>query len=123
MGLLNPSPAMNAAVDPDALAALRELNPEDPAFLRELIDVFLEDVPQRFAELEKALAAQDAPLLTRAAHTIKGSCSNFGAAGLARVALEMEKQGKAAAFADAAATFPILRTEFGLVAEALKQHR
>ncbi len=114
---------MNAAVDPQALAALRELNPEDPAFLRELIDVFLEDVPHRFAELEKALASQDAPLLTRAAHTIKGSCSNFGAAGLAHIAMEMEQQGKAADFAGAAARLPALRTEFQLVTEALQQHR
>ncbi|WP_164976092.1 Hpt domain-containing protein [Oleiharenicola lentus] len=114
---------MNATVDPDAIAALRDLNPEDPAFLRELIDVFLEDVPQRFAELDKALAAQDAPLLQRAAHTIKGSCSNFGATSLAQVALEMEKQGKAAAFAEAAATYPSLKAEFAQVAEALKQLR
>jgi HPt (histidine-containing phosphotransfer) domain-containing protein len=114
---------MNPAIDPDSLAALRDLNPEDPAFLRELIDVFLEDVPQRFAEIEKALAASDAVLLTRAAHTIKGSCSNFGAAGLGQVAQKMEHQGKAAAFAEAAATFPSLRQEFALVAEALKQYR
>lgn len=114
---------MNPAVDPEALAALRELNPDDPAFLRELIDVFLEDVPQRIAEIEKALASSDAVLLTRAAHTIKGSGSNFGAAALGQVALQMEHQGKAAAFAEAAAALPALRSEFALVAEALKQYR
>ena len=114
---------MNPAVDPQAIAGLRELNPEEPAFLRELIDVFLEDVPQRIAELEKAITNSDAVLLTRAAHTIKGSCSNFGAAGLGQVAQKMEQQGKAAAFADAAATLPALRTEFALVTEALQQYR
>jgi HPt (histidine-containing phosphotransfer) domain-containing protein len=114
---------MNPPVDPQAIAGLRDLNPDDPAFLRELIDVFLEDVPQRIIEVEKALAASDAVLLTRAAHTIKGSCSNFGAAGLGQVAQKMELQGKAAAFADAAATLPALRSEFSLVAEALKQYR
>ncbi len=114
---------MNPPVDPAALAALRELNPEDPAFLRELIDVFLEDVPVRFAEIDRALATQDAVLLTRAAHTIKGSCSNFGAGALVAVALEMEQQGRAGDFAAATATLPALRREFDLVAEALKQHR
>ena len=110
-------------VDPDTVAGLRELNPEDPGFLRELIDVFLEDTPQRIADLEKSLAAQDAALLTRAAHTIKGSCSNFGADTLAAAALEMEKQGKAADFAAAATTLPGLKAEFALVAEALRQYR
>jgi HPt (histidine-containing phosphotransfer) domain-containing protein len=114
---------MNPPVDPAALAALRELNPEDPAFLRELIDVFLEDVPLRLAEIDKALATQDAALLTRAAHTIKGSCGNFGAAALVAVALEMEQQGRSAAFAAATATLPALRREFDLVADYLRQQR
>ncbi len=107
---------MNPAVDPASIEALRELNPDDPAFLRELIDVFLEDVPKRIAELEKSLATSDAALLIRAAHTIKGSCSNFGATALAQIAHEMEKQGKAALLADAAATLPALRAEFAAVA-------
>jgi len=114
---------MNPAVDPQSLVALRELNPEDPGFLRELIDVFLDDMPQRFAEIDRALAAQDAALLTRAAHTIKGSCSNFGATDLAHLALEMEKQGKAADFPGAAGALPALQAEFTRVHAALQQHR
>lgn len=112
---------MNPPVDPQALAGLRELNPDDPAFLRELVDVFLEDVPQRLAEIEKALAASDAALLTRAAHTIKGSGGNFGATDLSTIAQQLEQQGKAAAFADAAATLPALKTEFARVAAALRE--
>lgn len=114
---------MNPAVDPQALVNLRELNPEDPAFLRELIDVFLTDIPVRLAELEKALAANDAVLLTRAAHTIKGSGGNFGTAGLCLLAQEMENQGKTADFAAASATLPALHAEFTRVNEALKEYR
>ena len=111
------------AVDAEIIAALKDLNPDDPNFLRELIDMFLQDVPERLAEIESALAKQDAALLTRAAHTIKGSSSNFGAAGLMKVSLEMEHQGKEAAFAAAAATLPALKAEFAVVTEALKQFR
>ena len=111
------------AVDPETVNALKDLNPDDPNFLRELIDMFLQDVPERVAEIEQALAKQDAALLGRAAHTIKGSCSNFGAAGLMKVSLEMEHQGKKADFAAAAATLPMLKAEFELVGEALKQFR
>jgi len=121
MGLLNTM--TTPAVDAATVAGLKDLNPDDPNFLRELVDLFLQDVPERVAEIEQALAKQDAVLLTRAAHTIKGSSSNFGAAGLAKVSLEMEHQGKAADFAGAAATLPALKAEFALVAEALKQFR
>jgi len=111
------------AVDHDTVVALRDLNPDDPNFLRELIDMFLQDVPERIAEIEQALLRQDAVLLTRAAHTIKGSCSNFGAASLGKISLEMEQQGKRAAFAEASASLPTLKAEFALVATALQPFR
>lgn len=112
-----------ATIDPQALEGLRELNPDDPAFLRELIDLFINDVADRLAELDRALATTDANLLIRAAHTIKGSCGNFGATELTRISHLMELQGKAADFASAAATLPSLKTEYVAVAEALKQFR
>jgi len=116
---------MNPAVtiDPQALEGLRELNPDDPAFLRELIDLFIADVADRLAELDRALATADVNLLTRAAHTIKGSCSNFGAVELIRISQAMELQGKAADLAGAAATLPLLKVEYAAVAEALRQFR
>jgi HPt (histidine-containing phosphotransfer) domain-containing protein len=116
---------MNAStqpvIDPQAIDDLRALNPEDPAFLRELIDLFLQDVPGRIAEIEQALASKDAVLLTRAAHTIKGSCSNFGATGLRDISHTMEMQGKASDFAAAAASLISLRASFALVSEALQK--
>ena len=112
-----------ATIDPQALEGLRELNPDDPAFLRELIDLFIDDVGDRLAELDRALATADANLLVRAAHTIKGSCSNFGATELTRISQVMELQGKAADFSGATATLPTLKTEFTAVAEALRQFR
>jgi len=111
------------AVDPQALAGLRELNPEDPAFLRELIDLFISDVADRIAELERALASSDSQLLTRSAHTIKGSCSNFGATELWRISQVMEQQGKAGDFSGAAANVPALKAQYAAVAEALQQFR
>lgn len=123
MGLLNQLPSTmttSPAVSESALAELRALNPEDPQFLRELIDLFLQDMPARFADLETALEKNDAALLTRAAHTIKGSCGNFGATDLAAVAMTMEQQGKSSAFAEAKAAYPLLQTEFARVEAALK---
>lgn len=114
---------MNPAVNPESLAALRALNPDDPAFLRELIDVFLADSPRSLAELEQALAAGDAAQLARAAHTLKGSASNFGADDFAAGAAAMEKLGRLGAIAEAAAALPALRAEYDRVAGALRAHR
>ncbi|MES1168217.1 MAG: Hpt domain-containing protein [Oleiharenicola lentus] len=108
-------------IDRQVVENLRELNPDDPNFLRELIDLFLEDFPARVDEIERALATKDAVLLTRAAHTIKGSSGNFGAASLSRVAMEMEQQGKSSSFDAAAASLVSLRAEFALVAAALRE--
>lgn len=110
-------------IDPQAIQTLRELSPDDPAFLRELIDVFLADTPARIGEIEQAMAARDAAVLKRAAHTIKGSAGNFGANDLAAAALELETCGRNADFTEAAARLPALRREFDRVAEALRQYR
>jgi HPt (histidine-containing phosphotransfer) domain-containing protein len=108
-------------IDPQAIEDLRALNPEDPAFLRELIDLFIQDVPGRITEIEQALASKDAVLLTRAAHTIKGSCSNFGATSLREISHAMEMQGKASDFATAATSLVTLRAAFADVTVALNQ--
>ena len=115
--------SLTTIIDPSALADLRELNPDDPAFLRELVDLFIHDGGERVAEVERALATANADLLMRAAHSIKGSCSHFGAAGLVTAAQALELQGKAADFTGAAAMLPVLRNEFAAVAEALQAFR
>jgi HPt (histidine-containing phosphotransfer) domain-containing protein len=78
-------------IDPDAIANLRDLNPGDGGeFLREIIAIYIEDTPKRVAEMRAALAAGDTPSFARAAHTIKGSSANVGAAVLKSVAERLE---------------------------------
>ena len=67
-------------INPEAIAALRDLNPGDnDVFLMEIIGIYVEDTPMRLTELKKSLAAGETALFTRAAHTIKGSSANLGA--------------------------------------------
>jgi histidine phosphotransfer protein HptB len=107
-------------VDLQAIEALRALSPDDGgAFLRELIEIYLQDTPNRLAELEQALASKDAPVFTRAAHTIKGSSSNFGAGRLSKLALEIELQGKTGNLPASADSCARLKAEYALVAQAL----
>jgi HPt (histidine-containing phosphotransfer) domain-containing protein len=109
-------------LDPSAIESLRSLSPDaDGAFLRELIEIFLQDTPERMAELEAALAKGDAPALMRAAHSIKGSSSNFGATKFAHLAHAIELHAKAANCTAATPVLPALKSEYALVAQALKQ--
>jgi HPt (histidine-containing phosphotransfer) domain-containing protein len=82
-------------IDPQAIENLRALNPGDnDEFLREIAGIFLEDTPQRINELTQSLAAGDVPKFTRAAHSIKGSAANLGAAALRAVAEKLEHKSR-----------------------------
>ncbi len=107
-------------LDPAAIEALRALSPDtDGTFLRELIEIYLQDTPERLADLDAALAQNDAKALMRAAHTIKGSSSNFGATRLAHLAQEIELHGKAGTCGPVPPLVPGLKAEFAAVAQAL----
>jgi HPt (histidine-containing phosphotransfer) domain-containing protein len=113
--------ASEPIINLEAIQALRDLSPEgDGQFLKELIGIYLEDTPKQLRQLDEALARQDAAVVTRAAHTIKGSSGNFGAAEFARLAKEIEAAGKANNLGVAAALVPEFKRQFERVAAALK---
>jgi signal transduction histidine kinase/DNA-binding response OmpR family regulator len=51
----------------------------DPAMLREIITIFLDDCPKQVAAVRESLAAGDCAAVYRAAHTLKGAVGNFQA--------------------------------------------
>jgi len=100
-------------IDPEAIENLRSLNPGDnDEFLREIIGIFLEDTPQRIAELETGLAAADTPAFARAAHSIKGSSANLGALRLKQIAEKIEHGSRQDGSGSAVADVALLKTEF-----------
>ena len=114
--------AEESIIETQAIEDLRALSPDGGTeFLRELIEIFLQDVPARLAEIDAGLAHADAVGVARAAHTIKGSSSNFGAKRLANAAHEVEMHGKTGNLPAAGAGVPPLRSEFDLVAVQLQQ--
>jgi histidine phosphotransfer protein HptB len=87
-------------INPDAIAALRDLNPGDnDAFLKEIIGIYVDDTPKRIEDLKKSLAAGEIALFTRAAHTIKGSSANVGATAVAAAAERLEAKARSAGLA------------------------
>jgi histidine phosphotransfer protein HptB len=110
----------SATIDPQAIANLRALNPTDgDAFLREITGIFLEDTPQRIAELDQSLLVGDVSKFTRAAHSIKGSSSNLGAMSLRAVAEKLEHQARTEGLSNVEFLITQLKTEFGRTQEAL----
>src|SRR5262249_37900930 len=75
-------------------AALRERVEDDAEWLAEIVEMFLKGSPRLLADVRAAVAAGDGATLKRAAHTLKGTASNFGAAAVVAAALELEMMGK-----------------------------
>lgn len=102
-----------SVIDPQSIENLRALNPGDnDEFLREIAGIFMEDTPQRLAELEKSLQAGDAATFTRAAHSIKGSSSNLGAVALRAAAEKLEHHARTHGLAGADTMISAVRVEF-----------
>jgi HPt (histidine-containing phosphotransfer) domain-containing protein len=79
-------------IDEAAIGALRD--PDlggDPKFLVEVVEAFLGDSPPRIEALKSSLAGGDADTLGRAAHSLKGSSGNFGAARMQALCADIER--------------------------------
>jgi HPt (histidine-containing phosphotransfer) domain-containing protein len=66
----------------------------DTELLREVITLFLEDCPKMLAALRSGVDARDRKSLGSAAHALKGSVSNFGAASAYQAAQKLEKMAR-----------------------------
>ena len=112
----------NSVIDPQSIENLRALNPgDDDEFLREIAGIFFEDTPQRIAELDQGLVANDVAKFTRAAHSIKGSSSNLGAVALGRAAENLEQRARAEGLGNVLDLVAAVKAEFGRAHAALSQ--
>jgi PAS domain S-box-containing protein len=79
--------------DFDRAAALERCG-DDAQLLRELIGMFLDEIPGWMTALSDGLAAGDAEKVKRTAHTIKGAVGTFGATPAVEAAFRLESIGK-----------------------------
>jgi HPt (histidine-containing phosphotransfer) domain-containing protein len=109
------------SIDPDAIANLRELNPGDGGeFLREIVNIYVEDTPKRILDLKTCLASGDVKSFTRAAHTIKGSSANVGAQVLKGIGERMEQLSRTEGLGAIAPLVAEAESEFAKVSVELK---
>jgi HPt (histidine-containing phosphotransfer) domain-containing protein len=88
-----------------------------------LIDVFLNNSPKVLAEARTALETGASPQLARAAHTLKGSCSNFGADRLRDACHDLEQATNNGSLDLAADLLKRVEKEFNFVRVALERER
>jgi len=79
-----------AAVDQDVLDELEHSVGDDRAFLRDLVETYLEDSPRLIGEIRAGISVGDVQRTNRAAHTLKSTSASLGALGLSALARELE---------------------------------
>jgi HPt (histidine-containing phosphotransfer) domain-containing protein len=94
----------------DWSAGLRRVG-GDEGLLREIAGLMLDECPRLMTELHKHLAAGDVPRVRIAAHTLKGSLDNIGAAAARDLAEQVEEQARQGALHETAAVCQQLEKE------------
>ena len=89
-------------------------------FLVDLIDVYLEDTPNRIAQMRGAAGGGETDTLIREAHTLKSSSANVGAMQLSALAKQMEFDWRSGDFAGMADDVQRFEDEFIQVKAALE---
>ena len=92
-------------------------------FVVELIDTYNCDIDQLIDQMRQALAANDAVLFGRLAHTIKSSSASLGALPLSKQARELEILGKAHDLSQAGSLLERLAVNFLQVRRCLEELR
>ena len=90
----DPAAAEPAAPPPafDLAAALDRVD-GDVELMKELAGLFLDECPQRMAEIHQAILRRDASGLKKSAHALRGSVANFGAPAATEAARRLETAG------------------------------
>jgi CheY-like chemotaxis protein/HPt (histidine-containing phosphotransfer) domain-containing protein len=103
------------------ISGFRQLEEETgQKVLGSVIDLFIERTPPIFVEARQAMFRNDAPRIARLAHSIKGSCSNFGAHRMHAACERLEKVAEDGSLHFAEAVLDEVEREFGFVRVALE---
>jgi signal transduction histidine kinase/ligand-binding sensor domain-containing protein/CheY-like chemotaxis protein/HPt (histidine-containing phosphotransfer) domain-containing protein len=113
-----------AGIDHDLLARVHEIREESgSAFVHELIELFLRDIPGRIEAVRTALHDGNAQTLARAAHSLNGGSASVGARSMSELAGELEKVGRRGQLDAAPALLAQLESEFARVRQTLQPLR
>jgi len=110
-----PRPTDEAVFDPSALL---EALDGDEEVAQEVLAMFFEDAPRQVQTLKHAVEQEDAAVVERQGHSLKGAAANVGAGCLRDCAARLEELGRSGDLRDVAAALDRLDAEF----ELLRRH-
>ncbi len=85
-------PFTTRILDKNALEQLNQLDPNgDGSFVTELIDLFLQAVPNNLVTMKTGLKDTDYGKIKKEAHSLKSSSKQLGANEFSRICLELEE--------------------------------
>jgi CheY-like chemotaxis protein len=93
----------------------------DEILLRDVVELFLIDCPQRLAAIKAAVEAGDSERIRTTAHALKGAAGNLSAIGLAEAAAILERIGAEGRLNAAQAGWRHLAVEAATALDALRQ--
>jgi CheY-like chemotaxis protein len=93
----------------------------DEDLLRDVVQLFLSDCPERMAAIRAAIDAGDPSRLRGEAHTLKGAAANLSAAGLAEAARALEEIGSSRTLSGAEAAWQRLTGAAESTLQALRE--
>ena len=91
----------------------------NPAFVRELVELFRSRTPGKLDQVRDALAAGDAASVERVAHALRSNCAMLGASGMAAAAARMEEAAAKGDLAAADVAFGEAEQNLPLVIKAI----
>lgn len=92
----------------------------DNEIVLEIINIFIDEYPERMESLRKNIAEKDFDQLKFNAHSLKGVVANFVAPEVQELARQLEIKGANKELANVEVLFNELKEKTGLVTEELK---
>jgi HPt (histidine-containing phosphotransfer) domain-containing protein len=97
-----------------------EIIQDDEEFLKELVEMFITDLPEQISRIKGAVDGRDSEALRKSAHDLKGAVANFGKRAVFKTALELEMMGKENKLDDAEKTYSALVKNIEHLEKALR---
>lgn len=105
------------------LTRLEEAFEDDTDGIAELLDMALETGAKHRRVLREGIAANDADVVRKAAHGIKGSAGNMGATRVMELAAELEARARAGDLTGASASVDAIDAAYDAVAGEVRAYR